>query len=164
MNQPNLETIDIAVSELQLLGALDKEENLTALGKRIAAFPFDPCLSKALVNSVFFKYTTISYSNVIQFFLFYIIDICFRCLDSTLTIITYLSSNVNIFSEISAADSRVIKQNYSTCSDHLAVANIFSKWCNEQNPNSIESFNHNSNTLLSQNSLTLMYSEYFFSI
>lgn len=56
MNQPNLETIDIAVSELQLLGALDKEENLTALGKRIAAFPFDPCLSKALVNSVFFKY------------------------------------------------------------------------------------------------------------
>lgn len=46
----------MAVSELQHLGALDKEEKLTALGKRIAAFPFDPCLSKALVYSVFFKY------------------------------------------------------------------------------------------------------------
>jgi len=55
LNPPNLETVDIAVSELQLLGALDREEKLTALGKRIAAFPFDPCLSKALVHSVFFK-------------------------------------------------------------------------------------------------------------
>lgn len=53
-----MENVDIAVAELQLLGALDKEEKLTALGKRIAAFPFDPCLSKALVNSVFFKYKT----------------------------------------------------------------------------------------------------------
>lgn len=51
-----MENIDIAVSELQILGALDEDEKLTALGKRIAAFPFDPCLSKALVNSVFFKY------------------------------------------------------------------------------------------------------------
>lgn len=55
LNSPSVETIDIAVSELQLLGALDKEEKLTALGKRIAAFPFDPCLSKALVHSVFLK-------------------------------------------------------------------------------------------------------------
>jgi len=55
LNSPSVESIDIAVSELQLLGALDREEKLTALGKRIAAFPFDPCLSKALVNSVFLK-------------------------------------------------------------------------------------------------------------
>lgn len=55
LNSPSIETIDIAVLELQLLGALDREEKLTALGKRIAAFPFDPCLSKALVNSVFLK-------------------------------------------------------------------------------------------------------------
>lgn len=59
MNPPNCQTIDISVSELQLLGALDQEEKLTALGKRIAAFPFDPCLSKALVHSVFFKYEVI---------------------------------------------------------------------------------------------------------
>lgn len=55
LNSPSVESIDIAVSELQILGALDREEKLTALGKRIAAFPFDPCLSKALVNSVFLK-------------------------------------------------------------------------------------------------------------
>lgn len=61
LNPPSQETVDIAVSELQLLGALDNEEKLTALGKRIAAFPFDPCLSKALVNSVFFKYLHDSY-------------------------------------------------------------------------------------------------------
>lgn len=63
--------MDCAVSELQLLGALDKEEKLTALGKRIAAFPFDPCLSKALVNSVFFKYT------MIFLFVYNLVLLCF---------------------------------------------------------------------------------------
>ncbi|XP_060842325.1 ATP-dependent RNA helicase DHX30-like [Rhopalosiphum padi] len=128
LNSPSLETIDIAVSELQLLGALDKEEKLTALGKRIAAFPFDPCLSKALVHSVFLK-----------------------CLDSTLTIITYLSSNVNIFRDTTAADSRIIKKKYSTCSDHLAVAKLFSEWNSTQNR-----YNNNSNTSLSNNNLILI--------
>ncbi|XP_022175512.1 putative ATP-dependent RNA helicase DHX30 isoform X2 [Myzus persicae] len=128
LNSPSVETIDIAVSELQLLGALDREEKLTALGKRIAAFPFDPCLSKALVNSVFFK-----------------------CLDSTLTIITYLSSNMNIFKETTAADSRIIKKNYSSCSDHLAVAKIYSEWNSTQNH-----YNNNSNSSLSRNNLILI--------
>lgn len=128
LNSPSVETIDIAVSKLQLLGALDREEKLTALGKRIAAFPFDPCLSKALVNSVFLK-----------------------CLDSTLTIITYLSCNVNIFRETTAADSRIIKKNYSSCSDHLAVAKIFSEWNRTQN-----GYDNNSNTSLSNNNLILI--------
>ncbi|XP_060862840.1 ATP-dependent RNA helicase DHX30-like isoform X1 [Metopolophium dirhodum] len=128
LNSPSVESIDIAVSELQLLGALDREEKLTALGKRIAAFPFDPCLSKALVNSVFLK-----------------------CLDSTLTIITYLSSNVNIFKETTSADSRIIKKEYSSCSDHLAVAKIFSEWNSTQNR-----FNNNSNSSLSRNNLILI--------
>ncbi|XP_025196518.1 putative ATP-dependent RNA helicase DHX30 [Melanaphis sacchari] len=128
LNSPSVETIDIAVSELQLLGALDKEEKLTALGKRIAAFPFDPCLSKALVHSVFLK-----------------------CLDSTLTIITYLSSNVNIFKETTAVDSRIIKKKYSSCSDHLAVAKIFSEWNSTQNR-----YNNDSNTSLSYNNLILI--------
>ncbi|KAL4119170.1 hypothetical protein QTP88_012015 [Uroleucon formosanum] len=128
LNSPSVESIDIAVSELQILGALDREEKLTALGKRIAAFPFDPCLSKALVNSVFLK-----------------------CLDSTLTIITYLSSNVNIFKETTAADSRIIKKEYSSCSDHLAVAKIFSEWNSTQNR-----YNNNSNSSLSRNNLILI--------
>jgi len=84
-----------------------------------------------------------------------ILLIYFRCLDSTLTIITYLSSNVNIFKETTAADSRIIKKNYSSCSDHMAVAKIFSEWNSTNNHN-----NNNSDSSLSRNNLILIYSEY----
>lgn len=83
------------------------------------------------------------------------LTIYFRCLDSTLTIITYLSSNVNIFKETTAANSRIIKKEYSSCSDHLAVAKIFSEWNSTQNHN-----NNNSNSSLSRNNLILISSEY----
>lgn len=83
-----------------------------------------------------------------------------RCLNSTLTIITYLSSNVNIFRETTAGDVRTIKKDYSSCSDYLAVEKIFSEWSSTQNQN--DSNNHSSsiNVLLSKNSLILMYSKY----
>lgn len=84
------------------------------------------------------------------------VTIYFRCLDPTLTIITYLSSNVNIFKETTAADSRIIKKEYSSCSDHLAVAKIFSEWNSTQNH-----YNNNSNSSsLSRNNLILISSEY----
>jgi len=83
------------------------------------------------------------------------LTIYFRCLDSTLTIITYLSSNVNIFKETTSADSRIIKKEYSSCSDHLAVAKIFSEWNSTQNR-----YNNNSNSSLSRNNLILIHSEY----
>lgn len=83
------------------------------------------------------------------------IIIIFRCLDSTLTIITHLSSNVNIFKETTAADSRIIKKNYSSCSDHIAVAKIFSEWNSTQNR-----YNNSTNTSLSKNNLILISSEY----
>jgi len=82
------------------------------------------------------------------------LKIYFRCLDSTLTIITYLSSNVNIFKETTSADSRIIKKEYSSCSDHLAVAKIFSEWNSTQNR-----FNNDSNSSLSRNNLILINSE-----
>ncbi|XP_050422024.1 ATP-dependent RNA helicase DHX30-like isoform X2 [Adelges cooleyi] len=133
LNPPDLENINGAVSELKLLGALDNDEVLTALGKRIAAFPFDPFLSKALVNSIFFK-----------------------CLDPTLTIITYLSSNVNIFKDVSAVDSRMIKNKYSPNSDHLAVAKMFSEWNQIQREDRRESTDFCRKNYLSEASLVLM--------
>lgn len=85
-----------------------------------------------------------------------------RCLDSTLTIITYLSSNLNIFKETTPSNSRLIKQNYSSCSDHLAVAKIFSEWNHTQNNYTCESSGEHTNPSISKNSLTMMYSEYYF--
>ena len=56
MPQPPRRTaVQKAVSDLQVLGALDIDQNLTPLGKRIALFSIHPRLSKAMVYSVIFQ-------------------------------------------------------------------------------------------------------------
>ena len=52
---PRLSAVKKAVEDLYKLGALDKDENLTALGKRISKFPIHPKLSKSLVYSAIFE-------------------------------------------------------------------------------------------------------------
>lgn len=50
-NSPSAQAIDQAINELIEIGALDNEENLTPLGKRISLFTTHPKLSKTLVNA-----------------------------------------------------------------------------------------------------------------
>lgn len=88
----------------------------------------------------------------------------FRCLDSTLTIITYLSSNVNIFKETTSGNLREKKKNYSLCSDHLAIAKLFSEWNSTQNLHYATEPYNDDNISLSKTSLTLMYSKYYIHI
>lgn len=52
---PNSAAVNQAVSVLQSLGALDSDEDLTPLGKRIYLFTTHPFLSKALVYAAIFK-------------------------------------------------------------------------------------------------------------
>lgn len=52
---PSTEAVAQAVKELQDIGALDHEEDLTALGRRIYRLPLQPHLSKALVHACLFK-------------------------------------------------------------------------------------------------------------
>lgn len=57
MPEPPLsETVTLAVLELNRLGALDENEMLTPLGRRIAMFTTHPKLSKALVHAAIFRY------------------------------------------------------------------------------------------------------------
>jgi len=49
-------TVALAVLELIHLGALDENEMLTPLGRRIAMFTTHPKLSKALVHAAIFRY------------------------------------------------------------------------------------------------------------
>lgn len=53
---PGTESVAQAIHALQGLGALDSQESLTALGRRIYKLPLDPHLSKALVTACIFKY------------------------------------------------------------------------------------------------------------
>lgn len=52
---PTLSAVRTAIGHLHELGALDENENLTPLGKRIALFTLHPKLSKALVYSAIFQ-------------------------------------------------------------------------------------------------------------
>lgn len=53
---PPPEAVVQAVYELIHLGALDENEMLTPLGRRIAMFTTHPKLSKALVHAAIFRY------------------------------------------------------------------------------------------------------------
>jgi ATP-dependent RNA helicase DHX30 len=53
---PSHEAVTQAVDELIHLGALDENEMLTPLGRRIAMFTTHPKLSKALVHAAIFRY------------------------------------------------------------------------------------------------------------
>jgi HrpA-like RNA helicase len=52
---PRLTSIHKAVYDLQNLGALDENENLTPLGKKLTYFSHHPKLSKAIVYSSIFE-------------------------------------------------------------------------------------------------------------
>lgn len=58
LQPPVTSAIQIGINELQLLGVLDENENLTDLGKIIVNFSTHPRLSVALVYSTFLRYYT----------------------------------------------------------------------------------------------------------
>lgn len=57
LDKPPADTIMRSLEMLYALGALNHKGELTRLGRRMAEFPVDPMLSKAIINSEVFKCT-----------------------------------------------------------------------------------------------------------
>jgi pre-mRNA-splicing factor ATP-dependent RNA helicase DHX16 len=55
MDPPPAETLIRALEQLYALGALNDEGDLTKLGRRMAEFPLDPMLSKAVIQAETYK-------------------------------------------------------------------------------------------------------------
>ena len=55
MDPPPAETLIRALEQLYALGSLNDEGELTKLGRRMAEFPLDPMLSKALLAAETYK-------------------------------------------------------------------------------------------------------------
>ena len=51
MDPPAPETLMRALEQLNFLGALDDEGNLTPIGEQMSEFPLDPMLSKMVITS-----------------------------------------------------------------------------------------------------------------
>ncbi|KAH9969693.1 P-loop containing nucleoside triphosphate hydrolase protein [Russula dissimulans] len=108
MDPPPGETLMRALELLYALGALNDRGELTKLGRRMAEFPVDPMLSKAIIASE--KYS---------------------CTDEILTIISMLSESASLFyrpkdKKLHADQAR---QNFVRAGgDHFTLLNVWEQW------------------------------------
>lgn len=108
LDPPPQETLVIALEQLYALGALNHRGELTKLGRRMAEFPCDPCMSKMIIASE--KY---------------------GCSEEIITICAMLSCNAAVFYRPKAmiihADS-ARKGFWSPAGDHITLLNVYNKW------------------------------------
>ncbi|KAL9711118.1 hypothetical protein Ac2012v2_005657 [Leucoagaricus gongylophorus] len=108
LDPPPGETLMRALEMLYALGALNDRGELTKLGRRMAEFPVDPMLSKAIISSE--KYS---------------------CTDEVLTIIAMLSESGSLFyrpkdKKLHADQAR---QNFvRPGGDHFTLLNVWEQW------------------------------------
>ncbi|XP_034947158.1 ATP-dependent RNA helicase DHX30-like [Chelonus insularis] len=104
---PSAFAVKRAIEDLIKIGAVDNNENLTALGKRIAFFSSDPKISKAMV------YSTI-----------------FQCVSPMLTIAAIASSDHDLFTKalFNKEAIRRVKKKYHPSSDQVAMAWLLKEW------------------------------------
>ncbi|KAG7087465.1 hypothetical protein E1B28_013431 [Marasmius oreades] len=108
LDPPPGETLMRALELLYALGALNDRGELTKLGRRMAEFPVDPMLSKAIISSE--KY---------------------ECTDEVLTIISMLSESGSLFyrpkdKKLHADQAR---QNFvRPGGDHFTLLNVWEQW------------------------------------
>lgn len=107
MDPPPMNTMLTALEELYALSALDDEGLLTRLGRKMADFPVDPSLAKALVFSV---------------------DL--GCSDEMLTIVSMLNIQTVFYrpkEKQSQADQKKAKF-HDSHGDHLTLLNVYNSW------------------------------------
>ncbi|KAE9420772.1 hypothetical protein Angca_003961 [Angiostrongylus cantonensis] len=108
LDPPPQETLVIALEQLYALGALNHRGELTKLGRRMAEFPCDPCMSKMIIASE--KY---------------------GCSEEIVTICAMLSCNAAVFYRPKAmiihADA-ARKAFWSQAGDHITLLNVYNKW------------------------------------
>ncbi|KAF8349257.1 P-loop containing nucleoside triphosphate hydrolase protein [Amanita rubescens] len=108
IDPPPTETLMRALELLYALGALNDKGELTKLGRRMAEFPVDPMLSKAIISSE-----------------------DYQCTDEVLTIISMLSESGSLFyrpkdKKMHADQAR---QNFVRAGgDHFTLLNIWEQW------------------------------------
>lgn len=123
---PSPNTVKTAIENLECLGALDKDENLTPLGEYLSQLTIEPHLGKMLIFSVIFKcldpILTIVASLAQKYFLFLI----YRCS----IILSFrdpfqLPPQANLRTQ--AAEKRKMLM-ADTLSDHMVYLKAFIKW------------------------------------
>ncbi|KAL6604170.1 P-loop containing nucleoside triphosphate hydrolase protein [Neocallimastix sp. 'constans'] len=114
MEAPQELTVQQALQLLQVVGAIDKQENLTTLGRALALIPLNPRIGKMLI-----------YGSL------------YHCLDPVLTIASGLSYRdpFVLTTQVDRDKARHVKLNFSmnSRSDHIALLNAFEQWDQSEN-------------------------------
>lgn len=108
LDKPPAETIIRSFEMLYALGALNHKGELTRLGRRMAEFPVDPMLSKAIINSENFK-----------------------CTHEVLTIISMLQESGSLLyrpKDKKVHADQAHKTFIKSGGDHFTLLNIFEQW------------------------------------
>ncbi|XP_026903344.1 ATP-dependent RNA helicase DHX33 isoform X1 [Acinonyx jubatus] len=132
MSKPSPDHIQAAVAQLELLGALERKDEqltLTALGRKMAAFPLEPRFAKAILLSP-----------------------KFHCTEEMLTIVSLLSVDSVLCNPPSRRDEvQAVRRKFvSSEGDHVTLLNVYrafrnaggnKDWCKEN-------FVHSKNVML----------------
>ncbi|KAF8936556.1 P-loop containing nucleoside triphosphate hydrolase protein [Dissophora ornata] len=105
---PDQLSVSDALTQLTSLGALDRNENLTPLGRVLATLPVEPSFGRCLILSC-----------------------VFRCLDPVLTLCASLGTKdvfVSPLMKKEQADRAKMKWAKDLNSDHLAMMNAYNAW------------------------------------
>ncbi|GJJ76914.1 tetratricopeptide repeat protein 7 [Entomortierella parvispora] len=105
---PDQLSVSDALMQLTSLGALDRNENLTPLGRVLATLPVEPSFGRCLILSC-----------------------VFRCLDPVLTLCASLGTKdvfVSPLMKKEQADAAKMKWAKELNSDHLAMMNAYNAW------------------------------------
>ena len=109
MDRPPAQTLIVALEQLYALGALNDRGELTKLGRRMAEFPLDPMLSKALISSEKYK-----------------------CTSEVLSIIAMLSLGASVFyrpkEKAIYADTARLNFARGGGGDHMALMRCYAEW------------------------------------
>jgi pre-mRNA-splicing factor ATP-dependent RNA helicase DHX16 len=125
LDPPPGETLMRALELLYALGALNDRGELTKLGRRMAEFPVDPMLSKAIISSEQFRCTDEAGQIVKHNFALA------KCLLQVLTITAMLSESGSLFyrpkdKKLHADQAR---QNFMRPGgDHFTLLNVWEQW------------------------------------
>lgn len=101
---PDRNSIETAIARLQNIGALDDDQELTALGRHLSVLPVDVKIGKLILFGA-----------------------VFRCLDSVLTIAASLSNKSPFLSPFGKREeAETAKRQFAMCnSDHITILNAY---------------------------------------
>jgi len=110
MDAPPAETMMRSLEQLYALGALNDKGELTKLGRRMAEFPLDPMMSKALLASETYK-----------------------CSEEVLSIMAMLGEQGSIFfrpKDKAVHADKAKRSFFDPSGDHATMLNVWNSVCN----------------------------------